>query len=156
RLPGLRLLPVNERRADPPRSAARCDHLCGDPRGDLSGAAAVRAGLEAQPGVAGALRARCAARLALLDGQRDRAGCRGQLVVEPLEARASTDLSACAASARWEWCAFQSSPSSAMVCVSPSGMNTGSTPKPLVPADASAISPSSTPRPVTSPSGRRH
>ena len=69
--------------------AARRDHRSGDPRGDVPGAAAVRARLEAQPGAADALGPGGAARLALRDGERDRARRRGQLVAAPGE-RAST------------------------------------------------------------------
>ena len=59
----------------------------------------------------------------------------------PSDATGSRAALACAASARWECCAFQSSPSSATVRVSPRGTKTGSKPKPSSPAGAGAIVP---------------
>src|SRR5581483_3439880 len=80
RLPRLRVLRAHERRPDPARGAPGCGHRRRDSGGDLPGAPGLRRHLEAQPGAADAVRPRDPARLALRDGERDRARGRGELV----------------------------------------------------------------------------
>ena len=123
------------------------DHRRGDPRGDLPGAPGLRRHLEAQPRPADALRPGDPARLAVRDGERDRAraprstgGVQGARSRQT-RSRPTRASSARAARARCECSAFHASPSSATVRVSPDGTKTGSKPKPSRPAASCAIGP---------------